>query len=196
MTRIYNNSTFTNKNRVKSRRNNNFKRRKIRAPRVGLPMQVGTFFSKFQSLNKFYFQIIGIGMLTFAIVLAFYSFVSLTTTGAEASTKSENIRILTNFQKNQDDYSRSSSAKLIEISTPANQPEENQISSSKTEKATLTIETKPSEKTTQQPVYIVLQDDTLYKISQATSKPIESIAQLNKLTPPYNLSIGQEILLP
>ncbi|NJK71769.1 MAG: LysM peptidoglycan-binding domain-containing protein [Thermales bacterium] len=175
MPKIYTASSFGNIHTRTTSRTRTKLRRSYRPNRVGLPMQFDSFFSKFGSLNKFYFQIIGMTMVTVAVVLIFYSAFEFTSPGVDASDGNENIRILTNFQKG--DYSRSSNAQLVEIQ------QEN-----KTEE-----QAKPESVITE---YIVEFGDSISVISLKTGIEIETLIQFNNLVEPYNLEVGQKILIP
>ena len=57
------------------------------------------------------------------------------------------------------------------------------------------IESKPEESENKD-VYIVEGGDTLYYIGLKLDKDYKEIAKLNDIKPPYNLSVGQELILP
>ena len=45
-------------------------------------------------------------------------------------------------------------------------------------------------------IYTVRQGDTLYSISRGSRVPVDTIAEANRLRPPYTLSVGQRIVVP
>jgi len=63
--------------------------------------------------------------------------------------------------------------------------------------ATLAAEPAPVRKVVaQDALYQVRQGDTLYSISRSAGVPVQTIAQANNILPPYDLSPGQQLLLP
>lgn len=128
------------------------------------------------------FQVFGIIMLTFGIVLAFQAFIknSEVETNAEQENQ-KHIRILTNFRYQPESATQNSRLQDIVTSSPA---QEDPISKPQLPEA----QPKSVE-------YIVQNGDSLYSISADHRISVESIITSNSLQEPYQLKVGQTLTL-
>jgi LysM repeat protein len=136
--------------------------------------------------NPLTFQLIGIGILTVAIVLFFQSVFSASLLPAAAESRgvqNKEVRLLTNFQQTTSMGSAGQSS-LQEIIIPDPKPE-----------PSLSPESAEPVTTKQPKKYKVADGDSLYSISQQLKLPYAELAQLNGLEDPYTLQIGQELVV-
>ena len=139
----------------------------------GLYQSVSKIFSKIDQ-NPFQFQIIGISILTVAILISFQSIADFSTTQVKASNSGYEVRMLTNFNVNKVD-GQNNGGKIIEIPTQTTKTE---------------VEKKPEPKT-----YTVKSGDSVSSISQLTKVSQDDILKLNELTDAGVISIGQSLIL-
>lgn len=176
MSKIYSNFNLKSRKSSGSRgfvRRNKFKQKRSRSSNSLFNFsKFFNFIDRFGNLNSFYFQIIGISMLTLAIILTFFSIFNFTTTQTSASDGNENVKILTNFQG--DEYTRSSNPKLVEITPP---------------------QVEPVEPVKEPEYYVVKPGDSLFSISAELGIDINLLIELNDLEDPRNLVVDQKLLI-
>lgn len=134
------------------------------------------FFEWIDRNNSFYFQILGIAILTAGMLLSFQVFPQSASSTAYASDNEEPkvhlFQIYNDFDN--DD-------KLEEIYI---EPDVSLIDA----------ETASLEEVTEQKLYKVKNGDTLYAIAKKLKTNSENLKELNNLQYPYTLSIGQELI--
>lgn len=133
----------------------------------------GKIFDKIDE-NPFLFQIIGISILTVAILISFQSLADFSTTPVRALDTNYEVRMLTSFQ-NTPDQLLTSSSKVEEIEIT---PQKNEPSVMETPKT-----------------YTVKSGDSLYSISQETKISIDDLINFNGLADGSKLVVGQELSL-
>ncbi|MBC7471903.1 MAG: LysM peptidoglycan-binding domain-containing protein [candidate division SR1 bacterium] len=152
-----------------------FKTRKAQNKKFVYNKSVISNFSKiFDKIdeNPFLFQVIGISILTVAILISFQSLADFSITPVSASPYE--VRMLTNFQSNKGQQLFDSN-KIEEIKL-------NNIQKLETEKTKIEM-------------YKVKAGDTLTSISNETKMSVENLTQLNNLDNMAQLNIDQVIIL-
>jgi len=133
--------------------------------------------------NTFYFQILGIALLSFAIVVFFQTVLSASQLSASAQISSDyqskEVRLLTNFQTK---YNPSNSAKSTLADIPQSEPQP--------EPATPTVTPTSEQK------YTVIAGDNLYNLASRFKLEYSVLAEANNLQSPYTLQVGQELVIP
>ena len=138
-----------------------------------------SFFSWIESNNNFYFQLIGIFILTVGMVLSLQNFLDGTKLNASAKENSD-VRILTNFQ--QSIKTDSDSGKLQEVISTVTPPTVlNEVAK--------TVEENFVE-------YTVKDKDTIQTIAIKFKVSVPQITNLNKVPENTNLIVGSKIKVP
>jgi LysM repeat protein len=128
------------------------------------------------------FQVVGIGIITLAMVLMFQSLQSLSSISTSAQAKSDKeVQILVNFNQSVG-VGQVSKSQLAEISF---------VDPAELEKQKVEEEAKKQPK-----YYVVSQGDSLYSISQKYKVDLTQLAESNNIEKPYNLVVGQKIIIP
>jgi LysM repeat protein len=137
--------------------------------------------------NNFQFQILGVGILTLAIILSFQSFVSSTsvdTAAGDVDPINKEVRLLTNFQQASSTSSSSSTGQLQEIPIEMPKVEEPaQTPAVEAEKA-------------KQRNYEVVAGDSVSLIAKKNNVTSQEIIDANKLEDPAAIKVGQVLIIP
>jgi LysM repeat protein len=137
-----------------------------------------TFFNWVESNNSFYFQLIGIFILTVGMILSLQNFLDGTKLNASAK-ESTDIRILTNFQQqNSGSSAGKSSLKEVTDIVP-------------------TVElAKPITEIPNIVEYSVKDNETLQSVAAKFKVSVDEITTLNSLLPGQTLTTGVKLKLP
>jgi LysM domain len=137
---------------------------------------IGSFKKIFDKIdeNPFLFQVIGISILTIAILISFQSLADFSVTPVRAFDANYEVRMLTNFQANPS-----------EQSIKANKIEEIQIAPAKVGPS---VPVKPKS-------YVVKSGDSLYSISQEVKVSVADLVDINGIADSSKLIVGQELAL-
>jgi LysM repeat protein len=130
--------------------------------------------------SPFVFQVLSIVILTLAMILYFQNFISNTVldTSAQTDNSSQEIRLLTNFQKKQS-HSNSHYVNILEeydlkptmIKSDSNATQEKSVNK----------------------IYLVKPMDTLESIAKKLGVNINILIEKNKLDKPYTLQVDQQL---
>jgi LysM repeat protein len=188
--KIYNYSSLQSRPQSVSNRKHNSGKTKQKRTYLGIfnnPLKID-----FSSINSFYFQIIGISLITMGIIISFQTLWDIGTpdTSASTSTERDSVRVLTNFQT----QNKRSATPKIEIIPLENKNIDDKNSENKSNQ-TKSIESKDKSNLNTQ-LYYVKSGDTVSSIATLLGLQEESIISLNKLTSPYNLVEGQKLEVP
>jgi LysM repeat protein len=136
-----------------------------------------SFFNWVESNNNFYFQLIGIFILTVGMVLSLQNFLDGTKLNASAK-ESSDVRILTNFQQQSASLADRSSLKEVADFVPV-------------------VETvKPIVETVNVVEYTVKDQETIQSVATKFKVTTEEIAGLNNLLPGQTLTSGIKLKIP
>jgi LysM repeat protein len=169
-------------------------RQQARTARRNIPRK--SFFPKFSfqypvfldkiGENPFLYQVLGILILTVAIVLTFQTSFDLSSakTYADSLKSDTEVRMLTNFNL-QNNESGSLAQKIEEI--PPAKPEQSDIQQDNNEKPVEAVK---------QISYVVKSGDTLSGIANKVKKSVEEIVNVNNLEDAGKLTVGQTLIIP
>jgi|GEM_PF-4652424 LysM repeat protein len=136
-----------------------------------------SFFNWVESNNNFYFQLIGIFILTVGMVLSLQNFLDGTKLNASAK-ESNDVRILTNFQQQSSSISDKSSLKEVADFVPV-------------------VETaKPITEPVNVVEYSVKDKETIQSVATKFKVTVEEITSLNNLLPGQTLTAGIKLKIP
>ena len=191
--KVYNYSSLSSRSKPTRRR---VRTRRSAPKKTHLGAFNNPFKIDFSSINSFYFQILGISLITLGIIISFQTLIDFSTPESEAGNNRQAVRIITNFQT----QTKQSAIPKVSVIPPVAEAEVENDDAEVSENSVAVepvLEAEENEALALS-VYVVRSGDTLQSIAESTfGVEVEKFLAVNPtLEAPYELKVGQQLYVP